>query len=179
MFWYFPSLQVDFQEKTTDVIIALNSSNHENIILENPVQCTGSVEIWLNRLLKEMQDTMRSLLAGMAVSLHDADFNFAEEFPSFCGQAGIIGVQLLWTRDAEYALRKCRTDKSIMKRTNTKFLNLLNHFIDLTVKDLTALDRIRFETMVTIHVHQRWVLQSSCMVEKRLFDSLQFQRYLR
>lgn len=102
-----------------------------------------------------MQDTMRTILAGMAASLNDPEFNFAEEFPSFCGQAGIIGVQLYWTKDAEYALRKCRSDKTIMKRTNTKFLNLLNHFIDLTVKDLTSLDRIRFETMVTIHVHQR------------------------
>lgn len=135
--------------------MALNSANHEKIVLDNPVQCTGSVEIWLTRLLKEMQDTMRTILAGMATSLSDAEFNFAEEFPSFCGQAGIIGVQLYWTTNAEYALRKCRTDKTIMKRTNTKFLNLLNHFIDLTVKDLTALDRIRFETMVTIHVHQR------------------------
>lgn len=129
--------------------------NHEKVNLETPLQCVGSVEIWLGRLLKEMQDTMRTILAGMAISLHDPEFSFVEEFPSFCGQAGVIGVQLLWTRDAEYALRKCRVDKTIMKRTNTKFLTLLNFFIDLTIKDLSPLDRIRFETMVTIHVHQR------------------------
>ncbi|KAI8124809.1 axonemal, Dynein heavy chain 8 [Lucilia cuprina] len=170
---------VDFQEKTNDVIVNLNSANHEKIVLENPVQCVGSVEIWLNRLLKEMQDTMRTILAGMAVSLNDPEFNFAEEFPSFCGQAGIIGVQLYWTKDAEYALRKCRTDKTIMKRTNTKFLNLLNHFIDLTVKDLTALDRIRFETMVTIHVHQRDIFDDLCQMRIRTGSDFEWQKQAR
>ncbi|XP_013102946.2 dynein axonemal heavy chain 8 [Stomoxys calcitrans] len=170
---------VDFLEKTTDVITALNSSNHEKIMLENSVQCTGSVELWLNGLLKEMQDTMRTVLAGMAVSLNDPEFNFAETFPSFCGQASIIGVQLLWTRDAEYALRKCRSDKSIMKRTNTKFLNLLNHFIDLTVKDLSPLDRIRFETMVTIHVHQRDIFDDLCRMRIRSAGDFEWQKQAR
>ncbi|TMW45046.1 hypothetical protein DOY81_009872 [Sarcophaga bullata] len=169
----------DFQEKTNDVIVALNSANHEKIVLENPVQCSGSVEIWLTRLLKEMQDTMRTILAGMAASLNDPEFNFAEEFPSFCGQAGIIGVQLYWTKDAEYALRKCRSDKTIMKRTNTKFLNLLNHFIDLTVKDLTSLDRIRFETMVTIHVHQRDIFDDLCQMRIRSAGDFEWQKQAR
>ncbi|XP_036329883.1 dynein heavy chain 8, axonemal-like [Rhagoletis pomonella] len=146
---------VDFQEKTNDVMIVMNSMNNEKVAFETPVQCSGSVEIWLGKLLKEMQDTMRTILASMAQSLSDPEFIFVEEFPAYCGQAGLIGVQLLWTRDSEYALRKCRTDRLIMKRTNAKFLNLLNYFIDLTVKDLSKLDRIRFETMVTIHVHQR------------------------
>lgn len=42
-----------------------------------------------------------------------------------------------------------------MRKTNQRFLDLLNSFIELTVKDLTKLDRIKYETMVTIHVHQR------------------------
>lgn len=43
-----------------------------------------------------------------------------------------------------------------MKITNAKFLDLLNALIDLTSKDLSKRDRIRYETMVTIHVHQRY-----------------------
>ncbi|XP_037951167.1 dynein heavy chain 8, axonemal [Teleopsis dalmanni] len=170
---------VDFQEKTNDVIIALNSMNHEKVPLENAVQCTGSVEIWLGRLLKEMQDTMRTTLAGMAANLNDPDFNFVEEFPSFCGQAGLLGVQLLWTRESEFALRKCRTDKTIMKRTNNKFLALLNHFIDLTVKDLSSLDRIRFETMVTIHVHQRDIFDDLCTMRIKNTGDFEWQKQAR
>lgn len=70
-------------------------------------------------------------------------------------QAGLVGVQLLWTKDAEIALARARIDKQIMKRTNQHFLDLLNALIELTTKNLTKMERIRFETMVTIHLHQR------------------------
>ncbi|KAH8280805.1 hypothetical protein KR054_012086, partial [Drosophila jambulina] len=170
---------VDFQEKTTDIIESMNSMNKEKVKFENTVQCLGSVEIWLGRLLKEMQDTVRTILALMSVSLNDPEFNFAEEFPSFCGQAGVVGVQLLWTKDSEYALRKCRTDKTIMKRTNNKFLVLLNFFIDLTVKDLTSLDRIRFETMVTIHVHQRDIFDDLCTQRIKSAGDFEWQKQAR
>lgn len=119
------------------------------------MHCTGGVEFWLGRLLSEMQSTIEQILATIATALSDPEFNFIDDFQEFCGQAGLIGVQILWTRDAEYALRKSRTDKSIMRKTNQRFLDLLNSFIELTVKDLTKLERIKYETMVTIHVHQR------------------------
>lgn len=41
-----------------------------------------------------------------------------------------------------------------MRKTNQQFLDLLNEFIELTLTDLTKLQRIKYETMVTIHVHQ-------------------------
>ncbi|XP_039952580.1 dynein heavy chain 8, axonemal [Bactrocera tryoni] len=170
---------VDFQEKTNDVMIAMNSMNNEKVPFETPVTCSGSVEVWLGKLLKEMQDTIRSILASMAQSLNDPEFIFVEEFPAFCGQAGLLGVQLLWTRDSEYALRKCRTDRIIMKRTNAKFLNLLNYFIDLTVKDLTKLDRIRFETMVTIHVHQRDIFDDLCTMRVKSAGDFEWQKQAR
>lgn len=73
----------------------------------------------------------------------------------FLTQAGLVGVQVLWTKEAEIALKKAKVDKAIMRITNQKFLDLLNSLIDLTSKDLTKLERTHFETMVTIHVHQR------------------------
>lgn len=66
-------------------------------------------------------------------------------------------MQILWTSDAEYALKKARVDRYIMRLTNQKFLDLLNGLIDQTVKDIAPLDRTRIETMITIHVHQRCV----------------------
>lgn len=64
-------------------------------------------------------------------------------------------MQILWTMDAEYALKKAKADRFIMRITNQKNLDLLNGLIDWTIKELVPLDRTRVETMITIHVHQR------------------------
>lgn len=68
---------------------------------------------------------------------------------------GILGVQFLWTRDAEIALSNARSDKKIMASTDMKFLDILNALIDVTTQNLSKIDRRKFETLITIHLHQR------------------------
>lgn len=42
-----------------------------------------------------------------------------------------------------------------MDERNQFFLNMLNELIEITTQELTKVDRVKFETLVTIHVHQR------------------------
>jgi len=70
-------------------------------------------------------------------------------------QVGLLGLQMIWTAESEAALKDARYDKRVMNATNRKFLAILNQLIDVTTQDLTYIERTKFETLVTIHVHQK------------------------
>ena len=70
-------------------------------------------------------------------------------------QVGLLALQMIWTTESELALQDARYDKRVMPATNQRFLDMLNQLIDVTTQDLTRIERTKFETLVTIHVHQK------------------------
>jgi dynein heavy chain len=146
-----------FHEKEYDKIIGLESSEGEKVPLSKPMNATGNVELWLGVLLKAMQTSINDIIREAAMRMNDMPLQkFADEFPA---QIGLLGLQIQWTQMSEEALVLSKTDKKKMAATNQKITEVLNTLIEVTTKDLTKMDRVKYETMITIQVHHRDVFE--------------------
>ncbi|XP_078399005.1 dynein axonemal heavy chain 8-like [Cetorhinus maximus] len=147
--------EVVFHPKDYDTMLAVTSREGERIHLDTPVIAKGPVELWLSDLLRMQQTSLHTVIKLAYYSFSEPDFQLIPFLYEAPGQVGILAIQILWTRDSEEALNLAKDSKKIMQTTNQKFLELLNSLIAQTTHDLTKFQRIQFETLVTIHVHQR------------------------
>nr|CAD7397043.1 unnamed protein product [Timema cristinae] len=170
---------VKFHDLEYNKMTAIVSSEGESIPLERAVRAEGSVETWLTSLLQTAQMSLHGIIRTAFAMMNDPNFNQLSFLDKMPAQVGLLGIQMIWTRDGEAALMQARADKKIMGDTNNRFLEMLNTLIDQTTRDLTKLERTKFETLITIHVHQRDIFDILCRLNVRSANDFEWLKQCR
>ncbi|XP_042073139.1 LOW QUALITY PROTEIN: dynein axonemal heavy chain 5, partial [Haplochromis burtoni] len=171
--------RVVFNEKIYDQMISFQSQEGETVELRQPVLAQGNVEVWLGELLAGVRGTLHAIICQAYLAISDSAFKLLEFQSAFPAQIGLLGIQMIWTRDAEEALVLSKSDKKIMQTTNQKFLNLLNELIDMTTRELSRNERTKYETLITIHVHQRDIFDDLVRMNVRSASDFEWQKQSR
>ncbi|PAA70380.1 hypothetical protein BOX15_Mlig025839g1 [Macrostomum lignano] len=170
---------VKFHERQYSTMTECYSSEGVVLPFRQPVKAEGNVEEWLMTLLQQTHFSVRCLIVDAFHDIGERNFsllNFLDKFPA---QVGLLGIQLIWTRDSTYALNNSRFERTLMSNTNKAFLELLNVLIQQTTQDLSKVDRTKFETLITVHVHQRDIFDELCKMHIRSSSDFEWLKQTR
>ena len=108
---------VKFHEQDYNKILSIGSTEGEIVHLERPVRAEGSVEVWLMSLLTASHESVHCIIRQAFHFINDNQFDMLDFLARFQAQVGILGIQMVWTRDSEAALQQSRLDRKIMSYT--------------------------------------------------------------
>jgi dynein heavy chain len=121
------------------------------------MMATGNVEAWLGTLLSSMQMSVNDIIREAVSRMNEMTLQaFLNEYPA---QVGLLCLQIMWTTISEDALNASKTDKKAMATANQKVSEILATLIEFTTQDLSKMDRVKYETFITIQVHHKDVFE--------------------
>ncbi len=79
---------------------------------------------------------------------------------AYQSQIALLGIQMLWTSKVQDCLERSQKDKLTELEKKKKDINLImSELSAMCLEDMNKLKRMKVETLVTIHVHQRDLFQ--------------------
>ncbi|PSC73956.1 flagellar outer dynein arm heavy chain gamma [Micractinium conductrix] len=163
---------VTFDKADRTRMLDMFSREGECVPLAAPVEARGNVEVWLQRLVEGMQNTMKGVIRKVASEVYEQELEpFLFGHPA---QVALLGLQFQWTADMQAALHATKADKTALPRAAKKAEALLRQLVDLTLRtDLTRIQRTNLETCITVHMHQKEA--SEDLVKKKVKDPSDFE----
>lgn len=140
----------------------------KTIILE------GSVEAWLLQVEDQMQATLRKEFKPCKTALKKMLNKRDKWLLTFCGQLCNACSQIQWTSDCTRALihTKLLDSKKPLKRLRKKQNNVLDKLSELSRRDLTKLQRLKANALITIEIHSRDVIDRMYKASEFCFNSI-------
>uniref|UniRef100_A0A8C0URF6 Dynein heavy chain 5, axonemal-like n=1 Tax=Cyanistes caeruleus TaxID=156563 RepID=A0A8C0URF6_CYACU len=114
--------RVGFHEKNYDQILLFESQEGEQVNIIEPVLAQGNVEFWLGQLLNGIRKTIHTIIRQASMAINDSEFKMYDFQAMFPAQIGLLGIQIIWTRDAEKALNMDRRFRACHRQRFEKII---------------------------------------------------------
>nr|XP_025719696.1 dynein heavy chain 9, axonemal [Callorhinus ursinus] len=149
--------QPDAGEPPTKISLGMYSKEGEYVAFSEPCDCSGRVEIWLNRVLAHMRATVRHGLTEGVVAYEEKP---REQWLFDCpAQVALTCTQIWWTTEVGIAFARLEEGyENAMKDYYKKQVAQLKTLITMLIGHLSKGDRQKIMTICTIDVHARDVV---------------------
>ncbi|CAB1430530.1 unnamed protein product, partial [Pleuronectes platessa] len=147
----------DGEGKPTKIGLGMSSKEEEYVPFNQPCDCTGQVEVWLNRVMDSMRNTVRHEMTEAVIAYEEKPREqWLFDYPA---QVALTCSQIWWTSDVGVAFIRLEEGyENAMKEYFKKQVTQLNTLISMLVGQLTPGDRQKVMTICTIDVHARDVV---------------------
>ncbi|KAM9412460.1 dynein axonemal heavy chain 17-like [Salvelinus alpinus] len=149
--------QLDESGKPIKVALGMWSEEIEYVTFDKDCDCSGQVEMWLNRVLERMCATLR-VEFGEAVQAYEEKprEQWLFDYPA---QIALATTQIWWTTEVGIAFARLEEGyENALKDYFKKQVTQLNTLITLLIGELSRGDRQKIMTICTIDVHARDVV---------------------
>ncbi|XP_030631579.1 dynein axonemal heavy chain 9 isoform X2 [Chanos chanos] len=151
--------------------LGMFSKEEEYVPFSESCDCSGQVEVWLNRVLDTMRATVRHEMTEAVLAYEDKPREqWLFDYPA---QVALTCTQIWWTSDVGMAFARLEEGyENAMKEYYKKQVNQLNTLINMLIGQLSPGDRQKVMTICTIDVHARDVVAK--MIAQRVENSQAF-----
>uniref|UniRef100_A0A8C4UZ95 Dynein axonemal heavy chain 17 n=1 Tax=Falco tinnunculus TaxID=100819 RepID=A0A8C4UZ95_FALTI len=149
--------QLDSEQKATKVGLGMYSKEEEYVSFSEPCDCSGQVEIWLNRVLDSMRATVRDEMTEAVMAYEEKPREqWLFDYPA---QVALCCTQIWWTTEVGIAFARMEEGyENAMKEYHKKQVTQLNTLVTMLIGQLSKGDRQKIMTICTIDVHARDVV---------------------
>nr|CAD7441490.1 unnamed protein product [Timema bartmani] len=152
--------------------LGMIAKDGEYVEFDHECDCSGPVEVWLNRLQSAMRSTIRHYFAeGMLAYEEKPREQWLFDYPA---QVSLCGTQIWWCTEVNIAFSRFEEGyENALKDYQKKQISQLSTLILLLIGELTKQDRQKIMTICTIDVHSRDVV--SKLIQSKVESSTAFQ----
>lgn len=170
--------QLVFVPGTKNAEKMISKENDEYVAFRHPCDCSGKVEIWLNRLTDAMRGTLHKLFMQSVIAYEDKPREvWVFDWPA---QPALCTTQIWWTTEVNAAFTKLEEGyENSLRDYQKKQIVQLNSLIELLLGSLCAGDRQKVMTICTIDVHSRDVVSKLIVQKVENANAFQWQSQLR